>query len=31
MGYLRRENSTPGSVVELADGSRVTVISTPIA
>jgi len=29
MAYLRREKSTPGSVVELPDGSKATVISTP--
>ena len=30
MGYLRREKSSPGSVVELASGTA-TVLSTPIA
>jgi folate-binding protein YgfZ len=30
MAYLRRERSTPGAIVELPDGSRATVISTPI-
>jgi folate-binding protein YgfZ len=31
MGYVRREKSTSGSVLQLPDGSPATVISTPIA
>jgi aminomethyltransferase len=31
MAYLRREKSAPGTVLELADGTCATVISTPIA
>jgi folate-binding protein YgfZ len=31
MGYLRREKSAPGSVVELPSGQRATVLATPIA
>ena len=31
MAYLRRETSSPGAIVELADGSRAVVISTPAA
>ncbi len=31
MAYLRREKSTPGSIVALPDGTRATVVSTPIA
>ncbi len=31
MGYLRREKSAPGSLLEVPDGTRGTVISTPIA
>jgi hypothetical protein len=32
MAYLRREKSTPGSTVELADSTgSATVIATPIA
>jgi folate-binding protein YgfZ len=31
MAYLRREKSSPGTSLELPDGSRATVISTPIA
>ena len=30
MAYLRRERSTPGAIVELPDGSRAAVISTPV-
>ena len=30
MGYLRREKSTPGSVVDLPDGAHATVLATPI-
>jgi folate-binding protein YgfZ len=31
MGYLRREKSAPGSALELPNGVRATVITTPIA
>jgi len=31
MAYLRREKSTPGSILELPNGARATVITTPIA
>jgi len=31
MAYLRREKSVPGSILELPDGTRAEVISTPIA
>jgi len=31
MGYVRREKSAPGSVLELANGTRATVIPTPVA
>ena len=31
MGYVRREKSTPGSIVDLPTGARATVITTPIA
>jgi len=30
MAYLRRERSIPGAIVELPDGSRAAVISTPV-